>query len=165
MRGRVLDPAGKGVGGALIVIAPAGRRVGVRPDAERRRAFHRAARWPSERRRDLIRFAPQFKPGSKCRPMDGRVVVLRGGSRPERFVRSCTGTVIPRRGSASLGNRCRCFRERRRSTAIRRNRPVRTVCTYRCSTDIVSMIGRRDVPTAEAVVTDGAETEVVLEVP
>jgi hypothetical protein len=42
---------------------------------------------------------------------------------------------------------------------------VRTVCTYRCSTDIVSMIGRRDVPTAEAVVTDGAETEVVLEVP
>ena len=176
LRGRVLDPAGKGVGGALIVVAPPGAaESGFLPtQTDAAGGFRITA--PSDGPVNVAAISPRFAPAVQtgiempAGRTPGRGRPARGERRDAPSPRRAPRTAIRLRDRPSPISRCRCSPgATSSSTAIRRDRPARTGSrAYRCcireATSSRSSAGATSRPT-QAVVSDGAETEVVLEIP
>ena len=175
LRGRVLDPAGKGVGGALIVVAPPGAaESGFLPtQTDAAGAFRITA--PSDGPVNVAAISPRFAPAVQTgieMPPDGRQgeVLLNVGPGGTLRVRVERGNGDPAPGQAIAYQPLPMFpgsdvvldRNPARSTGA--DGTTRIPLLYPGSY-IVSIIGRRDVPASQAVVSDGAETEVVFEIP
>jgi protocatechuate 3,4-dioxygenase beta subunit len=175
MRGRLVDPAGKGVGGALVVVAPAGAaESGYLPaQTDASGAFRITA--PPDGPISVAAISPRFAPAVQTgveMPPDGSPgdIVLQagpGGTLRVRVVRR-NGDPVP--GQKIAYQPVPLFPG---SDVVLDRNPAKTtdgdgitrIPLLYPGTYVLSIIGRRDTPSVEAVVNDGSETEAVLEVP
>ena len=175
IRGRLLDPEGKGVGGALVVVAPAGAAesgfLPAQTDATGGFRITAPSDGPVSVAAISSHFAPAVQSGIEM-PPDGKPaeVLLHAGAGGTLVVR-----VAHRNGDAAPGQRIAYLPSPLfpgSDVVIDRN-PARStgpdgitrVPLLYPGTYLISVVGRRDTPTVQAVVIDGSETEAVLEVP
>jgi hypothetical protein len=175
LRGRVLDPAGKGVGGALVVVAPPGAAESGFLPAQTDAAGNFRITAPADGAVNVAAISPRFAPSVQTgieMPADGSPgdVVLNmgpGGTLRVRVERR-NGAPVP--GQAVAYQPVPMFPGS--DVVLDRNpaRPTGADGTTRVpllypGSYLLSITGRRDVPAIQATVIDGAETEAVIEIP
>jgi protocatechuate 3,4-dioxygenase beta subunit len=175
MRGRLLDPEGGGVPGALVVVAPEGAaESGYLPaQTDGTGAFRITA--PADGAVNVAAISPRFAPAVQTGiepPAEGDAaeVVLRataGGSLRVRVVRR-GGDPVP--GAVVTYRPIPLFPGA--DVVVERNRPRSTdadgttvVTMLYPTTYVVTVVGRRDAVPGQVVVNEGAESAIVLEVP
>jgi hypothetical protein len=175
MKGRLLDPNGRGVGGALVVVAPPGAAesgyLPTQTDASGAFRITAPPDVPVNVAAISTRFAPAVQAGIEM-PADGDAaeVVLHAGTGGTLRVR-----VVHRNGDPAPGQRIAyqpvpLFPG---SDVVQDRNPAKStdpdgttvVPLLYPGTYFVSLIGRRDVAATEVAVSDGTESATVIEVP
>jgi hypothetical protein len=175
MRGRVVDPQGVGVSGALVVVAPRdAAESGYLPSqTDGNGAFHVTA--PTDNPVNVAAISPGFAPAVQSdveapSEGDGPEILLHasaGGTLRVRVVRR-SGGALP--GAQVTYQPVPLFPGS--DVVVDRNRPVPTdaegvthLTLVHPGVYLVSLAGRADVTPVQAVVNEGAESAVVLEAP
>lgn len=175
MRGRLVDPEGRGVSGALVVVAPDGAaESGYLPaQTDGTGSFRITA--PADGPVNVAAISPSFAPAVQIdveQPADGDAseVVLHanaGGTLRVRVVHRGGGPVP---GAQIAYQPVPLFPGS--DVVVERNRPRTTdpdgttlVTMLYPTTYVVTVVGRRDSAAAQVIVSGGAESAVVLEVP
>jgi protocatechuate 3,4-dioxygenase beta subunit len=175
MRGRLLDPEGRGVPGALVVVAPEGAaESGYLPaQTDTSGGFRITA--PAEGPVNVTAISPNFAPAVQT-----NVEPPAGGDAQEVLLRATPGgslrvRVVHRGGGPVPGQEITykpiplfpgC------DVVVSRNRPRTTdpngttvISRLHPGAYVITIVGRRDSPQGQVVISEGAESDVVLEVP
>jgi protocatechuate 3,4-dioxygenase beta subunit len=175
MRGRVVDPQGGGVAGALVVVAPQGAaESGYLPSqTDGTGTFHVTA--PSDGDVNVAAISPRFAPAVQT-----GVQPPSEGDPPEVVLHASAGgtlrvRVVRRSGSPVMGAQL-AYQPAPlfpgSDVVVDRNRPAPTdadgatrLTLLHPGAYILSIVGRAEVVAVQVVVTEGAESAVVLEAP
>ncbi len=175
MRGRLVDPQGRGVPGALVVVAPQGTAESGYLPAQTDGTGRFRITAPADGPVSVAAISPRFAPAVQNdveQPADEDTfeVVLQAGAGGTMRVR------VVHRGGAPVPGAQIAFRPVPLfpgcDVVMERNRPKTTdadgttfVTLLYPGTYLVSIVGRRDTPAVQVSVDEGAESNVVLEVP
>ncbi len=176
MRGRLVDPQGQGVPGALVVVAPRGTAESGYLPAQTDGTGRFRVTAPADAPVSVAAISPRFAPAvqndvEQPANEDGFEVVLQaseGGTLRVRVVRQGGGGPVPGAQVAfrpvPLFPGCDVVMERNRPKSTDADGATIVTRLYP-GTYFVSIVGRRDSPAVQVGVEDGAESNVVIEVP